>query len=117
MLVCNESGSNPGPRHSIRPQSYTWESCTTLSNGRLFSLVLVYLNSVRLEGNPFPEDIKRKYAISYVLGAGGFGEVSLIFEKETCMKFALKKITKRPNQLKYISRETDILRKLDHVSE
>nr|CAD7261718.1 unnamed protein product [Timema shepardi] len=80
-------------------------------------VVLVYLNSVRLEGDPFPEDIKRKYAISYVLGAGGFGEVSLIFEKETCMKFALKKITKRPNQLKYISRETDILRKLDHPGD
>nr|CAD7440703.1 unnamed protein product [Timema bartmani] len=76
--------------------------------------MLVYLNSVRVEENPCPEDIKSKYAISYVLGAGGFGEVSLIFEKETCMKFALKKITKRPNQLKYISRETDILRKLDH---
>jgi hypothetical protein len=33
----------------------------------------------------FPEKISSKYLLSYSLGQGGFGEVSLVFEKVRCV--------------------------------
>jgi hypothetical protein len=43
----------------------------------------VYLDKSRCdaESRDLPEKIGQKYLLSYRLGEGGFGEVSLIFEK------------------------------------
>ncbi|XP_032242290.1 serine/threonine-protein kinase Chk2 isoform X2 [Nematostella vectensis] len=42
-----------------------------------------------------PEDFRKKYTLSKLLGRGAFGEVRLAFTKGTCHKFAVKLISKR----------------------
>jgi hypothetical protein len=53
------------------------------SNSVEIVTVFVYLDKSRCdeESRDFPAEISQKYLVSYPLGEGGFGEVSLIFEK------------------------------------
>jgi hypothetical protein len=45
--------------------------------------VFVYLDKDKCDkaSRDLPDDISQKYLVSYSLGQGGFGEVSLVFEK------------------------------------
>jgi hypothetical protein len=45
--------------------------------------VLVYLDKEKCDkaSQDLPDSISQKYLVSYSLGQGGFGEVSLVFEK------------------------------------
>lgn len=49
--------------------------------------VFVYLDKSECDmaSRKFPEKISSKYLLSYSLGQGGFGEVSLVFEKVRCV--------------------------------
>lgn len=78
--------------------------------------VFVYLDKSRCdeESRVFPAEISQKYLVSYPLGEGGFGEVSLIFEKSTGRRFAMKTVKKQPKLLRYIYTETKILQEISH---
>jgi hypothetical protein len=54
-----------------------------ISNSVEIVTVFVYLDKSRCdeESRDLPEKLSQKYLVSYSLGEGGFGEVSLIFEK------------------------------------
>jgi len=47
----------------------------------------VYLDKSQSDGDSIhlPKMISEKYLLSYSLGQGGFGEVSLVFEKVRCV--------------------------------
>ncbi|CAH2003894.1 unnamed protein product [Acanthoscelides obtectus] len=47
-----------------------------------------------VDENYLPEAYKNKYELSHFLGKGACGEVRLAYDKYTCQKYALKKITK-----------------------
>nr|CAI5856579.1 unnamed protein product [Callosobruchus analis] len=44
--------------------------------------------------NYLPEAYKNKYELTHFLGKGACGEVRLAYDKYTCIKYAMKKITK-----------------------
>jgi hypothetical protein len=54
--------------------------------------VFVYLDKSRCDegSRDLPEKLGQKYLVSYPLGEGGFGEVSLIFEK---VKYVAKMVS------------------------
>ncbi|XP_048583173.1 serine/threonine-protein kinase Chk2 isoform X3 [Nematostella vectensis] len=66
-----------------------------------------------------PEDFRKKYTLSKLLGRGAFGEVRLAFTKGTCHKFAVKLISKRQFSVSPVSHasikdEVNILKALNH---
>ncbi|XP_062822722.1 serine/threonine-protein kinase Chk2-like isoform X2 [Anolis carolinensis] len=67
----------------------------------------------------FPPALKEKYVISKTLGTGACGEVKLAFERETCLKVAIKIINKKKCLLENdrplnVETEVEILKKVDH---
>nr|CAD7395699.1 unnamed protein product [Timema cristinae] len=76
--------------------------------------VFVYLDNGAVEAASYPDDIKERYVVSSLIGRGAFGEVSLIFEKKSCRKYAMKKISKKSSFLKYTDLEVKILREVNH---
>lgn len=88
--------------------------------------VFVYMSLEKdMETKNYPEEVRRKYAISRVLGSGACGVVKLVYEKSTrkalAMKVVQKKrfrneqstVTDRPERLQ---REVAIMKALSHVS-
>ncbi|XP_017771271.1 PREDICTED: ovarian-specific serine/threonine-protein kinase Lok-like [Nicrophorus vespilloides] len=70
-----------------------------------------------------PPELRKKYQVSRVLGTGACGEVRLVFDKETCIPYAVKKVVKGKNSASTqhmlnhpskINAEINILRSLDH---
>nr|CAD7577155.1 unnamed protein product [Timema californicum] len=76
--------------------------------------MFVYLDNGAVEAASYPDDIKERYVVSSLIGRGAFGEVSLIFEKKSCRKYAMKKISKKSSFLKYTDLEVKILREVNH---
>ncbi|XP_043924325.1 serine/threonine-protein kinase Chk2 [Protopterus annectens] len=70
-----------------------------------------------------PEDFRKQYIMSKMLGSGACGEVKLAFEKSTCKKVAVKIIGKKKfgmdvsgsaDRVGNVHTEIEILKKLDH---
>ncbi|KAJ4448943.1 hypothetical protein ANN_00335, partial [Periplaneta americana] len=78
--------------------------------------VFVYLDKsvCDAKGSDLPKQLGDKYLMSSHLGEGGFGEVSLVFEKDTGKRFAMKMMKKNPKLMKYAHTETTILQKIKH---
>ncbi|XP_037092134.1 serine/threonine-protein kinase Chk2-like [Pollicipes pollicipes] len=71
----------------------------------------------------YPEQLRRQYTMSRVLGAGACGEVRLAFRKGTVERFAVKIISKKRftlrgqnqiSQTQMVANEVNVLRTLDH---
>ncbi|CAG2054345.1 unnamed protein product [Timema podura] len=88
--------------------------CDLISVLRNQVKVFVYLENAALEAGQYPDEIKKKYIVAYSLGQGGYGEVNLVFQKESCQRFAMKKVRKNPERLQLIDTEVNILRSLNH---
>jgi len=84
--------------------------------GKMHLKVFVYLDKKECDkaSRDLPDSISNKYLKAYSLGQGGFGEVSLIFEKNTGKMFAMKTVKKNPKLLRYAYTEKDILQKIRH---
>jgi len=84
--------------------------------GRQHLKVFVYLDKEKCDkaSQDLPDSINKKYLKAFTLGQGGFGEVSLIYEKNTCKMFAMKTVKKNPKLLRYAYTEKDILEKIRH---
>lgn len=66
-----------------------------------------------------PAEFRERYTMSKLLGRGACGEVKLVFEKETCKKYAVKIISKKafsvgPKLNRAAIEEVKILKKLNH---
>ncbi|XP_049828166.1 ovarian-specific serine/threonine-protein kinase Lok-like [Schistocerca gregaria] len=76
--------------------------------------VLVFMDKKTCDMCNYPPTIKDKYAVSYLLGSGGFGSVHAIFNKKSHKGYAMKAITLHPGEEKYAKWEAKILRGLKH---
>jgi len=83
---------------------------------KLHLKVFVYLDKEECDkgSRDLPDSISKKYLKAYSLGQGGFGEVSLIFEKNVGKMFAMKTVKKNPKLLRYAYTEKNILEKIRH---
>ncbi|KAJ9578374.1 hypothetical protein L9F63_005406, partial [Diploptera punctata] len=81
---------------------------------RMFLKVFIYMEKAHTDLIQLPDDIGNNFHVSYKLGEGGFGEVSLVFEKETGKRFAMKTVKKNPKMMKYVSTEAHILSTIKH---
>ncbi|XP_069671150.1 ovarian-specific serine/threonine-protein kinase Lok-like [Periplaneta americana] len=78
--------------------------------------VFVFLDKARSNviNETLPEVLRERYLKSYTLGVGGFGKVSLIFDKNTGKRFAMKTVKKHPYLIKYAYTEAEILNRIRH---
>ena len=63
----------------------------------------------------YPEELRRRYIISYQLGRGSFGEVNLAYNKNFSQLRAIKILEKeKSNMAKYHRSEVEVLRSVEH---
>lgn len=82
----------------------------------------VYIDSLVTTSSVIPFPVRKKYEISLRLGAGAFGEVSLVFNRAEGKPYAMKTIVKDVHAYghvvngykKRLLNELDILRAVDH---
>ncbi|XP_034244738.1 ovarian-specific serine/threonine-protein kinase Lok-like [Thrips palmi] len=82
----------------------------------------VFVDALMPQSTTIPHSVRKKYHISFRLGAGTFGEVSLVFNKVSKRPFALKTITKDMHSTgavlnsckKKLLNELDILQTVNH---
>lgn len=76
------------------------------------------------EGSAYPSVITDKYFVSKRLGSGACGTVSLVYDRTTCLEYAIKHVKKNPlagtsrsrvNDPKRIMNEAEIMKAIDHV--
>ncbi|XP_043192588.1 serine/threonine-protein kinase Chk2-like isoform X1 [Amphibalanus amphitrite] len=85
--------------------------------------VFVFHDYMDNDSASYPEQLRARYTMSRVLGAGACGEVRLAFRKGTMERFAIKIISKKKftlrgqhqiNQTDAVANEVNVLRALDH---
>ncbi|KAI4457144.1 ovarian-specific serine/threonine-protein kinase lok-related [Holotrichia oblita] len=83
--------------------------------------VFIYKTFENAVDDFLPPSLQRKYYLSRLLGRGACGEVKLIFDKESCRPYAVKRIIKARsskifdmNHVKFIQKEIKILREMAH---
>lgn len=94
------------------------EICLSLKTHKVF----VYMDNSESEDASFPEEIKKKFTMSKLLGRGACGEVRLAFRKGCCGKVAVKIVEKNKftiggnklNMTNQVMQEVNILKALKH---